>query len=128
MPRMQADEILRRQLSVFVEQHGGAAQAADALQLSRIFVWRFLKTGKAIPRNVMKLKHALDGIAGSRTVGSIVETSGKSEKKQGDQFRFSRSDIAKMRLMLHYLIAVLDAYEAGDTDVAGRPGRAGSPY
>lgn len=127
MPRMQADEILRRQLSVFVEQHGGgAAQAADALQLSRIFVWRFLKTGKAIPRNVTKLKHALEGIAGSRAAESIVETAGKSEKKQGDQFRFSRSDIAKMRLMLHYLIAALDAYEPGD--VAGRPGRAGSPY
>jgi hypothetical protein len=126
---MQVDEILRRQLLVFVELHGGSAsQAADALELPRVFVWRFLKTGKAIPRNVAKLRRALEGVPERRSAASSVETRGKSKEKQREEFRFSRSDVAKMRLMLQYLIAALDAYGTSDVDISPRPDRAGSPY
>lgn len=125
---MRADDVLRRQLSTFVERHGGsAAQAADTLQLPRVFVWRYLKTGRAIPRNAAKLQRALDAVASREIPGLAGETPGKSEKKQVKEFRFSRTDIAKMRHMLQYLITVLDAYEEGDS-CAVRPSRAGSPY
>ncbi|MFJ7439655.1 hypothetical protein ACIQW5_18515 [Methylorubrum thiocyanatum] len=127
MPSMSSDEALRRRLEdVVVGYDGGISRAADALSLPRVFVWRFLKTGRAIPRNAERLRLALDGL-GPRPAVDDPRTI-RRKKKQRDPVRFSRAEVAKARHLLQYLIAALDAYEADERSLAGESDRAASSY
>lgn len=127
MPSISSDEPLRRRLEEVVVAHdGGISRAADALSLPRVFIWRFLRTGRAIPRNAERLKQALDAIQALQA--SDGRKPPKRKTKQKDPVRLSRADIAKTRHLLQYLIAALDAYEVGDMDPDGNPDRAASSY
>ena len=127
MPSMSSNEPLRRRLEEVVIAHDGClSRAADALSLPRVFVWRFLRTGRAIPRNVQRLQQALDAAQSAQP--SDGPAPAKRKTKHMNPVRFSRSDIAKTRHLLQYLIAALDAYEVGDMDPNGNPNRAASSY
>lgn len=108
MPRIECDKSLQVRLEQVIRDAGTPAAAAKQLGLERTMVWRFLKTGCAIPKNREALATALE-------VHESRQQKSATENVAVDPFvkfvDLSLEDVWRVRAFCQSMIAVLDCYE-----------------
>ncbi|MBK0416119.1 hypothetical protein JD974_17050 [Chromobacterium haemolyticum] len=111
MPRIECDKPLQARLEQVVRDTGNPTVAAKLLCLERTMVWRFFRTGCAIPKNREALVAALDTYEAGQQKNATNATRKATTEPLGQLANLSTEDIRRMRMFFQSMIAVLDCYE-----------------
>lgn len=108
MPRIERDKSLQARLEQVVRNAGNPTIAAKQLCLERTMVWRFFRSGCAIPKNREALVAALDAYEARQQKNATTSATNESF---GQLANLSPEDLRRMRMFFQSMIAVLDCYE-----------------
>ena len=114
MPRIECDKSLQARLEQVVRNEGNPTVAAKQLCLERTMIWRFFKTGCAIPKNREALVVALDAYEARQRKNATSATSAtknSTNESFGQIANLSPEHLRRMRIFFQSMIAVLDCYE-----------------
>jgi hypothetical protein len=109
MPKTTLDESLTSDVRTFVEDAGSVSAAALRLGVERTMLWRFHSTGRAIERNRLLLRNALDGLENATKPENATEHATQSIKV--GLRTIASDDLTKLRTFFQNMIALVDAYE-----------------
>lgn len=111
MPRIECDKALQERLYKVVRAVGNPSAAATQLGLEKTLVWRFFRTGRAIPRSRFKLEAALDVYARQSEKQSESATKRETDVSLFRRPELSPEDFRQMRKYFQGMVAIMDFYE-----------------
>lgn len=111
MPRIECDKALQERLCQVVQAAGNPSAAATQLGLEKTLVWRFYRTGRAIPRSRLKLEAALDVYARQSEKKSKTATKNEMDVSLLRRPELSPEDFRQMRKYFQSMVAIMDFYE-----------------
>lgn len=113
MPKIDRDEALQREVEALIAAYGGSgALIAREIGVDRSLLWRFRRTGRAIPATRDKLRNGMERLRKNRAtpVADSVASSGRGPRVWAGLVGRD-PELRQVRRMCEGLLALLDAYD-----------------